>query len=461
MRRLFVYVVAPLSILALGAWIWWSRAAPVVDIDADRPGVGRAGTTVAVSVREPVRGVTSVRVESIHADRTTLLAEQALPPPSRWALWRRGRVDVELPVELSEATVEGLSEGTLTLRVTAAGTGAALLGPRTVVRDTTFPVRLRPPTVGVTSTQNYAAQGGSGVVVYRVSETALERGARDGVQAGAWFFPGRPLPEGGAGDRFALYGVPYDLSERDDIRLIAEDALGNSAPVVFLDRFFPRPLKTDTIHLSVAFMQETVPEILAHTPEISERGDLLASYLAINGELREQNAESLRGLGMQSRDDFLWSGAFDQLPNSQVTSAFADRRTYVLDGRNVDRQDHLGFDLASVRSAPVPASNRGVVVLADYFGIYGNTVVLDHGGGLMSLYSHLSAIDVTAGQEVERAQVLGRTGQTGLAGGDHLHFTLLVRGLPVNPIEWWDPAWVRDRILSKLLPPSADAVERP
>ena len=103
-----------------------------------------------------------------------------------------------------------------------------------------------------------------------------------------------------------------------------------------------------------------------------------------------------------------------------------------------------------VRSAPVPASNSGVVVLARYFGIYGNTVVVDHGSGLMSLQSHLSVIDVSVGDEVAKGQLLGRTGQTGLAGGDHLHFTLMIDGLPVNPIEWWDPKWVEDRVLAKL-----------
>ena len=137
-------------------------------------------------------------------------------------------------------------------------------------------------------------------------------------------------------------------------------------------------------------------------------------------------------------------------------SSFADRRTYVFGGKKVDQQDHLGFDLASVSSAPVPAANRGVVVLARYFGIYGNTVVLDHGVGLMSLYSHLSTIDVTEGQEVDKGHTLGRTGETGLAGGDHLHFTTLVRGLAVNPIEWWDPAWIRDRVLGKLAVPASE-----
>jgi murein DD-endopeptidase MepM/ murein hydrolase activator NlpD len=74
-------------------------------------------------------------------------------------------------------------------------------------------------------------------------------------------------------------------------------------------------------------------------------------------------------------------------------ASFADRRSYVYRGQTVDQQDHLGLDMAGVSHAPVPASNDGVVVLARFFGIYGNAVVIDHGYGLMSLYGHLSSIE--------------------------------------------------------------------
>jgi murein DD-endopeptidase MepM/ murein hydrolase activator NlpD len=133
-------------------------------------------------------------------------------------------------------------------------------------------------------------------------------------------------------------------------------------------------------------------------------------------------------------------------------SPFAAHRTYLCDGEPVDEQFHLGFDLASVRRAPIEAANDGVVALAGFFGIYGNAVILDHGCGLASLYGHLSSIEVEEGQRVERGQEIGRSGQTGLAGGDHLHFAMLVGGLPVTPVEWWDPHWLRDRVAAKLGP---------
>ncbi len=101
---------------------------------------------------------------------------------------------------------------------------------------------------------------------------------------------------------------------------------------------------------------------------------------------------------------------------------FGDRRTYMYQNKDVDQQIHLGEDLASLMNSPVPAANNGIVVLAEPVGIYGNTVIIDHGLGVFSGYSHLSQIDVKVGDKVEKGAVVGKTGTTGLAGGDHLHF---------------------------------------
>jgi murein DD-endopeptidase MepM/ murein hydrolase activator NlpD len=302
--------------------------------------------------------------------------------------------------------------------------------------------------VSLLSSQNYVTQGGAGVVTYRVGTTAV----RDGVRAGAWFFPGAPLPGGKEGERFALFGIPWDLTDQAKVGIEAADDAGNVATASFVDRFFPRPPARDRISLSDDLMERMVPEILQRTPGLEDRGSLLSNYLQVNRDLRRTNAAELVDLGRRSIPRFLWNEPFLPLRNAKVMSAFADHRTYVYEGRAVDEQTHLGFDLAAVAHTEVPAANHGVVLLARYFGIYGNAVVLDHGYGLMTLYGHLSSVDVKEGQEVRRGEILGRTGATGLAGGDHLHYTTLVRGLAVNPAEWWDGHWIRDRVASKLGP---------
>ncbi|RMH17633.1 MAG: M23 family metallopeptidase [Acidobacteria bacterium] len=451
-RRLKRFVLAAAVVVAAVVLFFELRLGPppAIEVVAERDGVGRGGTAVEVRIAAPHRGLGEVAVEARQGTRSVVLAERHHRAPPRWAFWRpRVRRD-ELSLTVGPDVVPGLRSGELELRVTAERAGSWLRRSVPVVVTRRLPVRLEPPALAVLSPDNVAEQGGSGVVVYRAGDGVLEEGGRDGVEAGDWFFPGHPLPGGRPGQRFALYAVPYDLDDPAAIRLVAIDGLGNRAVQAFLRDLRLEPVRTDVIRLSDDFFAEVVPEILAQTPELSPRETLLDTYLMLNGELRRQNAATLKALAAESRPGFLWSGPFLQLPGSQVTSAFADRRTYVYDGRPVDRQDHLGFDLASVRRAPVPAANGGVVVLARYFGIYGNTVVLDHGYGLMSLYSHLSSIDVEPGQAVAKGEILGRTGETGLAAGDHLHFTMLIGGLPVNPLEWWDRRWIENRILAPL-----------
>ena len=173
---------------------------------------------------------------------------------------------------------------------------------------------------------------------------------------------------------------------------------------------------------------------------------------AINGELRQKNTEKIASYAKQSSPDILWGGiVFHPFTNTAVEAAFADQRTYVYNGKDVDRQTHLGFDLARVVNSPIVAANRGKVLYAAPLGIYGNCVILDHGMGVQSLYGHLSSIARQGRrQTVQKEQELGKSGMTGMAGGDHLHFTMLVNGQMVNPVEWWDAHWIQDRILRKL-----------
>ena len=125
----------------------------------------------------------------------------------------------------------------------------------------------------------------------------------------------------------------------------------------------------------------------------------------------------------------------------------------------MDTQIHFGYDLAAVQHGPVPAANSGVVVFAGPLSIYGNAVVVDHGLGLQTLYGHLSSIDVKEGDQVAKEQELGRTGSTGLALGDHLHYEVLINGVSVTPLEWWDAKWIRDHVGRPLREASLPLVE--
>ena len=239
------------------------------------------------------------------------------------------------------------------------------------------------------------------------------------------------------------------------MQLVARDLAGNEAATDFDHRVFPTQFRRSRIPVSDGFLQQVVPEIVSRSEAFAAStlppgAGLLEQYLAINGGLRRINDERIRSLASETASAPLWEGPFRQLGNSQVESGFADHRTYVHEGEDVDQQIHLGFDLASTANAQVLASNTGRVVWADYLGIYGNCVIVDHGMGLQSLYAHLSSIAVNVGDAVTSADQLGLSGQTGLAGGDHLHLAILLQGWPISPIEWWDPHWIEDRITRKL-----------
>ena len=162
----------------------------------------------------------------------------------------------------------------------------------------------------------------------------------------------------------------------------------------------------------------------------------------INGELRRKNAEKIASFAKQSAPEILWRGVvFHPFTNNAVESAFADKRTYIYKGKEVDQQMHLGFDLASFtgmkisrgesRQGGVRRRARHLRQLRDRRSRHGRAVAL-----------RAPVVDRREGRAdmVEKEQELGRSGMTGLAGGDHLHFTMLVNGHMVNPVEWWDAA---------------------
>jgi murein DD-endopeptidase MepM/ murein hydrolase activator NlpD len=251
--------------------------------------------------------------------------------------------------------------------------------------------------------------------------------------------------------RVAFFALLYNQDINSPMRVFARDPAGNTARADFDSRVFPKPFKKSRIQLDDRFLDRVVPAILEGTTEVKPEGDTLAKFLVINGELRKKNAAKIASFAKQTSPEMLWDGVvFHPFTNSAVESAFADARTYVYKGKDVDQQTHLGYDLASIAGSPVVAANRGKVLFAEELGIYGNCVIIDHGMGVQSLYGHLSSIAVKAGDMVEKEQTLGRSGMTGLAGGDHLHFTMLVNGQMVNPVEWWDSHWIQDRILRKL-----------
>jgi murein DD-endopeptidase MepM/ murein hydrolase activator NlpD len=311
-------------------------------------------------------------------------------------------------------------------------------------------IDLKKPRIHVASGLTYVSRGGSGAVSYAVNEET----ARDGVMVGANFYRSFPAPgkDASSGQRFALFAVSTDSPQEPKIVVVAEDRAGNVAnatwPVVLKERTLPDA----NITLPDRFLKTKVHN-LADAAGIPQ-DDLSRAFDQINTELRAANEAKIREIVANPSESKLWAGAFTQLRNSKVTSKFAEQRSYFVNGQKISKATHFGYDLASTAGADIQASNSGLVIFADDIGIYGNSVIIDHGMDLFTLYAHLSSFGVSAGDRVEKNDTLGSSGATGLAGGDHLHFAILLGGTYVEPLEWWDPAWVKTHIDAHLTTPA-------
>jgi murein DD-endopeptidase MepM/ murein hydrolase activator NlpD len=301
-----------------------------------------------------------------------------------------------------------------------------------------------PPTLEVLSVTQYVHQGGGGLVVYRAKGVH-----KSGVLVGSLQFPGVSGLGADSSLFVALFAFPYDAPTTTPVLLTAEDEAGNSASRAVGSQILPRKFKTDTVRITEAFLRQKLPELLPGA-SLASSDQLLGGFLTVNRDKRKEADERIRAVTQTTEPKPLWDGVFTAQKNAKVFSNFAEQRTYLFDGKAIDSQVHMGYDLASTRESPVTATNRGKVVLAEPLTIYGNTVILDHGLGLATLYGHLSRIDVKVGQVVEKGDALGRSGATGLAIGDHLHFTVLIHGVPVTPLEWWDAKWIRDHVTQPL-----------
>uniref|UniRef100_UPI00272EC290 M23 family metallopeptidase n=1 Tax=Geoalkalibacter sp. TaxID=3041440 RepID=UPI00272EC290 len=297
-----------------------------------------------------------------------------------------------------------------------------------------------PPRVTVQSTTHNINQGGTALIVYTVSEAVKQ----SGIEVGEYYFPGFRQP---SGEYVALFAFPHHLSTAEFTpRLIAVDLAGNEGRGGFAFHANARRFRQDSINISDNFLATVMPQFERDYPDAPS---LLDVFLRVNSEMRASNTAAIREMGRDTLPEPLWRGDFLRMGSAANMAQYADRRSYIYQGQKIDEATHMGVDLASVRQAPIKAGNHGRVIFADFLGIYGNCVILDHGLGLQSIYAHLTRIDVAVGDRVQKGDLLGTSGATGMAGGDHLHFEMTVSGVSVNPIEWWDPQWLRNNITSK------------
>lgn len=441
-------------LLALGGGVAWYIAGrepgPTVEIAGPAATIGQKGE-LRVNINAPGGQLSRLDIVLEQADRRMPLF--ALNDASAGQLTRESDSGIRVTRAIGKRDLPDLQAGAARIVVTAVR--PVLFGYReaqtTVARN--IDVRLTPPQIAVQSTHHYINHGGSEAVVYRVTPAD----AASGVRVGDIEYRGFPASGAGVANadpalRVAFFALLWNQDVKTPIDVFARDDVGNESHATFDYRVIPKTFRKSRIEIDDRFLAKAVPAILQNTPElqVENASDLLGSFLRINRDLRRENNATIAALAQHTAPQMLWKGPFVQLLNTAVEAGFADQRTYVYKGQEVDQQVHLGFDLASTAGAPVHPANQGNVVYAGWLGIYGNCVIVDHGMGLQSLYAHLSSIETKVGDTVDTNVTLGRTGSTGMAGGDHLHFTMLLEGNAITPIDWWSQKWVTDRVIRKL-----------
>jgi murein DD-endopeptidase MepM/ murein hydrolase activator NlpD len=430
MLKRFLFIVIALAAAAIAVLWMLGKSVQITPTPNPIAFVGNS-TPVSVLVEGP-RGAKQFRASVEQNGQTRVVFEDNTKTPQTHRAYT---------FDVGRSKADFLKEGPATVTLEAKANDF-----RGRLTKVVYPVQviLQKPSVSVDGAQHYINQGGSELVTFDIKGVWSQAGVKVGPYTATSFaMPGQPDK---SNHRFSLFPFFWELPVSTEPLVFVRNAAGDQTTATFWTRIFPKKFHQSTIALSDALMQKIVGDI---DPNGKIQGDLLARFLYCNRELRKQNSKQLYEMRLNTAHQILWKGPFER-PPTKTESYFADRRTYLYKGKKVDEQTHLGFDLASTQHMPIVAANSGKVIWADRLGIYGNCIVVDHGYGLQTIYGHLSRIDVRPGDRVAKRQTMGLSGQTGMAGGDHLHFSMQVDGVQVNPVEWWDEHWIHDRILSKI-----------
>lgn len=438
MKKGFWIFGAVLLLILAGALGWFlttagETASPLVTIAGDPTVVGRQ-QPVTVIFSDSGRGLRHTEIAISQGGRTHALSVIDYP--------QAGVHEKKVAVSLDAPALK-LQDGPASLVITAVD--YSLWKNRAVV---TRPVQidLLPPQIFQLNAQNYVNTGGTGVLTYRLSE----RPAVTGVRVGDRLFPGYPTPLSGQEGYVVYFALPTDaVPGKPAIQILARDLAGNETIQGVTAQLKKRPYRSDKMLISDAFLARKMPEFQAAIPALRGKTPL-DTFLYVNGQLREENRKTIESIAAKTAPRQLWEGTFLRMKNASPMALFGDHRTYLYAGKPIGESIHSGDDLASLAQAPIEAANSGTVSFTGELGIYGNTVIIDHGLGLATLYAHMSTLQVKAGQSVKKGDVLGTSGLTGLAGGDHLHYSVTVHGQFVEPKEWWDPHWIAHNVTLKL-----------
>lgn len=301
------------------------------------------------------------------------------------------------------------------------------------------------PNVNVLSNSYSITQGGSALVIFQASDKNLDRIY---IEAVGNKFKVQPYQK--EGYYAALIAWPFN-EQKFTANVVAIDVAGNkrTADIPFYVK--KHKYKVSWIKAKDKFIDGKITDLASADSEYAHIDDRLEKLRAVNETMRLKNEDLIHDLSKSISSELLTSWKikkFYPLRNGQKVASYGDERHYYYKSKDnkVSHSYHVGYDLASTKMATIKTSNAGKVVYSGENGIYGNMPMIDHGLGLYSLYGHCSEVLVTDGEEVTAGQDIAKTGVSGLALGDHLHFGIVIQGVEVRPVEWFDQEWIRKNI---------------
>jgi len=313
------------------------------------------------------------------------------------------------------------------------------------IKEIAVKIDTKKPVANVISNSRYIQRGGSGVVIVKVKDDNLKDAFISFNDARKF----KLTPYYKEDYYVALIAWPMDISTFERINLIVTDKADNKTITKVPFYIQKKNFKNDKIKLSEKFIKNVSASVLEQSFEPIP-GDIEDIFIYSNTTLRDKNIKTIeKAVSKNSsidRVDNFDIKAFKRLRGSKTVAGYGDRRHYYLDGEKINEAWHLGIDWASVKKAPIRTTNEGIVIFKNYLGLYGNSIIIDHGMGLSTLYAHTSSQHVEVGEDVSSNTKIASTGSTGAVFGDHLHFGVLVQGVEVNPIEWMDKNWIKVRI---------------
>ena len=403
---------------------------------------------IDVVLRDDETGIVAYRVVLNDGKGDFVVAEKRLAEPQK-----RVNVAVELPKAGWNRRTESAR-----MRIEAIdGSRWNLFRGNRAVKEVAITIDTIRPNAFVLTNSYKITQGGSALVIFGAKDAHL-RSVAVKTSFGKIF---KAVPFYEEGYYAALIAWPV-TQKRFRAWVEAEDEAGNVTKVhvpLFLMR---HRYRTSKITLKDRFLDGKIADLAIMFDETANVTDPLQRFRLINEKVRQKNEALIHRYAEKVDDEIIDSWdvkPFYPLKNGKRVASFGDHRYYYYKGKRVSESYHLGLDLASVKMADIKASNPGRVVFAGYNGIYGNMPLIDHGMGLYTLYGHCSTLEVAEGDEVARGEVIAKTGKTGLALGDHLHFGVLVQGIEVRPVEWMDAHWIRDNI-TKVFATARKIIER-